>query len=729
MGFFTYYIRRVIGILLYIVAYSALWPGLTHPMISIQGNPAFWSNGKVGLAPTDEFMKSRTRSTVELIVDLFDSKFYFPFAVIFLFSIVSPILKLLVLLYGEIKGNIFRVKVDGYKESSMVDLRKALRIMSKYQTVDVFVAIISQQLINSDFIKCQLMDGFYYFLAYSGISILASQIIDAHPPNVSKGGLVSSDSMMSGLDKFLLFCSLSMFFFGIGWSLGFPILAVKFLFQSKIVIGESVASLSTFLLPSLSEVAGGESVFISWIVSTTVVIVPVVVVFLSVVVQCCLCGRRALGGLMRFLADWALLDVFAVSLLTSLFAFASFSVIRTSAPWGFYCVLMAAMSAHEIAGRPNAAADAAVRDKPTAAYHPVAMQEFNMEVDTKEQTVESDEEAEMGPFGPVSPTSRSRRHNSTRQKRGYSSLQEEVESLSPVSPTRRPVVFVQSGGILHILVTITRRLGLPFFILKALGWAIFFLVWFLNSGAASLDLTSLSETLRSNAPLVTAALHTSLPFGVGMCSSIVPSVNDTSSCINKPYLHYEKHTAYEILARWMSGFPAVAVTDMQISVPVEKKFLLSVSGKFDEIKLSLFIGQCLSSFFGPDSDQIPVCSKMFDSIHTWKNVNWSISVRADCSDKAPYVRNIMVDAVQVHNSMTVEEEIAFGLSIPLDDLSEHFRDGIKESIEPLLTKKEGWIPWGTRQFDLVSLLSHLVELNVESHGGSAQVSCPAPTTR
>ena len=707
MAVATYYIRRVLGIILYSLAYAALWPGLTHPMVSIQGNPAFWSNGKLGLAASDAFLVPRTRSTIELVVDLLDSGLYFPCIVIFVFSVVSPVIKLLVLLYGEIKGNIFRVHVEG--KNSIVDLRRILRTISKYQTVDVFVALITRELINSDFIKCEILDGFYYFFFYSFISILASQVIDAPNPHIPSTR-VYSVSKSSKLDKCLLFCSLTMFAVGMGWSLGFPILAVKFLFQSKIVIGETVASLTSFILPSMiMEMDFYSQIFVSsWIVLLTVVIIPTLVVFLSIVIQCC--GCRPLVALTEFLSAWSLIDVFAVALLTNLFAFASFSELRTIAPWGFYCVLMAAMSAHEVVAR--ATQEEEQRYEP---LEPIPMEEFNIGK-TEEEEASSEESLENGPFGPVSPRKR------TIRKKKYIQLAtiEDARSDGSVSPR----VPRSSSGVLHVLITITRRLGLPFFILKALGWGIFFMVWFLNSGAGSLDLPSLSATLKANTPLVTSALQTSLPFAIGDCAQLLPT---NGTCVDKgpQGLHYEKHTAYEILARWMSGFPSVNVSEMQISVPSERRFLLSVSGTFSEISLSLFIGQCLSSIFGDhDETHLPICSKLFDSVHKWSNVRWSLGVRAECFVNSPYVRNIVIDAVQVHSEMKVEEEIAFGLSIPLDDLGEHFRDGIKESIEPLLMRKNGWIPWGTKNFDLVALLSHLVELNIDSHGGT--LGCPTP---
>ena len=718
-----YILRRLSGLILYGLAYTALYPGLTYPVVTIQGNPTFWSNSRLGIGQGNQFLEPISRSTIDLVTDLFNSRYYFPCGIIFLFSIISPGIKLLVILYGEIVGNIFRVKFDD--TSKLVDLRKWLRYIAKYQCVDVFVTIITRQLLNSDFVLCRVESGFYYFSFYSLMSIIAAQVSDTVPvtrplsPRLRKS---APTHRITSMEAFLLFSSVSMFIVGLSWSIGFPILSVKFLFQSTIVIGETVASLSSFIDPSLAT-SSVESAFCFGLVISTCVVIPTLVVFLACIIQCCDASRssRVLYHLAKFtslLADWSLVDVFAVALLTSLFAFASFSVLRAAAPWGFYCVLMAAMSAFEILK--------AVHVPDADGYLHLPSEQEGMELGQISSASEEDGIDDISPT--LTPISVGRR-------RTYSPVDKEAvpaeTAVAERSPRRGPVVL--RSGFLHVILTITKRLGLPFFLLKALGWVIFFAVWWMNSGAGSLDIHSLSATLRSNIPFVTSALRSALPEGIGMCADLRNSTSSTlttggSTCIEKPYLHYERNKAYEVLARWLSGFPQMDIVDMYIAVPQQGKFSLNVRGKFAEIKLSLFIGQCLASIFGGARDDgvIPACSKVFDKVHAWSNVTWSIEVEAECSGSSPYVRNIVVDDVQLDREMKIEEEIAFGLKVPLDDLSEHFKQGIKDSIQPLLTKKDGWIPWGPKQYDLTSLLSKLVELNVESHGGTLQFSCPKP---
>ena len=729
-----YVLRRVFGLVLYGLAYTALWPGLTYPVVSIHGNPTFWSpNSKLsmGLGSYQDFMEPTSRSTLQLVEELYTSEYYFPCGMIVLFSIVSPIVKLFLILYGEFVGNIFKVKIEGTRHSKLVDLRKGLRVIAKYQCVDVFLSIITRQLLNSDFITCTLEDGFYYFAFYSFMSIVASQIIDANPPAENEPQPVTRrpvPNSMSTLDMFLLFCSVSMFLVGIAWSIGFPILTVKFLFQSKIVIGESVASLMSFMMDASSPTASLTDKVCSLLIITTVVVLPVIAVTLSVIIQCCDKNRSRLYGFAKFtsiLADWSLVDVFAVALMTSLFAFASFSVLRASAPWGFYCVLMAAMSAYEVIK----AIQTSMLDAPgsTGGYQqvspgvtvPTASELVPFPSKSSDDGIYSDDSGSVhhDDEAPADIELRTRRHRGS----DYSPIS--IEPDRPPSPSRQVVL---KSSFVTVLVTIIKRLGLPFFMLKAIGWGIFFIVWFMNSGGGSLDLSSLSSTLRSNIPVVTTAIKEAVPFGIGMCKDL--GVPKTAKCIEKPYLHYEKHTTYEVLARWMSGFQDVVVTDMYLSIPDDEKFSLVVRGEFSEIKLSLFVGQCLSSIFDSHSDNktIPVCSPVFDRVHAWRNVTWSIDVEADCNPSSPFVRNIHVDEIVLGNELKIEEEIAFGFSVPLDDMGEEFKQGIKESIEPLLTAKAAWIPWGPRMFDLPGLLSHLVDLNAD---GGRTFRCPEKEIR
>lgn len=732
----VYIFRRLAGLILYGLAYTALWPGLTLPVVTIQGNPTFWSNSKLGVGTGDQFLEPTSRSTVELVLDLLKARYYFPCGIIVLFSIISPAVKLLIILYGEIVGNIFRIKFDD--TSKLVDLRKGLRMIAKYQAVDVFVTIITRQLLNSDFVTCKFEPGFYYFSFYSVVSILAAQVSDTVPQLSSVPHHAvrrsSSDSKrpslpvtrMSKLEAFLLFCSVSMFIVGLAWSVGFPILSVKFLFQSKIVIGESTASLSSFLEGvSLESDLFDDRTISAIFVLVTCIIIPTLVVTLSTIIQCCDASRTSrflfgLAHLTSYMADWSLIDVFAVALLTNLFAFASFSVLRTSAPWGFYCVLMAAMSAYEVVK----AVRVSILDRSVGGYT-----QLDEEVDESADTgIEMGDAQEFGQRDSeeISPT--------RQRKKSLNQQQNQFDDDKP-QPSPSTTVTVKSG-FLYVIITIIKKLGLPFFMLKALGWAVFFIVWFMNSGSGSLDINSLSATLRSNLPFVRDALHESLPVGVGMCShlqetfpaiTVVPEKN----CVSRPYLHYERNRAYEVLARWVAGFKEVDIVDMFISIPSQGRLSLNVRGRFSEIQLSLFIGQCLKNFFSDQSDikEIPACSSVFDNIHKWSNVTWSIEVEADCKSTRPYVRDIVVDDVMLDTEMKIEEELGFGgfgITIPVDDLSDQFKKGIRDSIQPLLATKDKWIPWGPNSYDLTTLLSKLVELNVETHGGTLAFACPAP---
>jgi uncharacterized paraquat-inducible protein A len=698
----VYLIRRVVGLLLYIIAYSALWPGLTQPTVKFQSNPRFWSGQRLGLQNDGTPIETTTRTTLQIISELFLSGFYFSSLMIFLFSVVAPCVKLVIIVYSEIQE--YSLSMDENGTRCFVHVRKRLRSLAKYQCVDVFVTIISRQLLNSDILLCELEPGFYFFTCFALVSIIASQVRDASRGSFDSRFLTSRSrntsppsDRITKLDALLLFTSTAMFAIGILWALLFPILAVKFLFESKIVVGQQVSTLNTFFV-GLRADAPITDIFCSALVGSTCLYIPSAVVFLSIVVLCGGFCRRTpiyhkLSRLITFMNDWALLDVFATALLTSLFAFASFPVLRTHAPWGFYCILMAAMSAHEVSKNVGQSIVEGPAEYSRLTYENEVVEGF--ELDNMQDEKLSNQDYHVSPR-----TSRSDLFKSTRV----------------------------TGGFAYVVTSVVRRLGLPFFMLKALGWAVFFIIWFMNTSHGSLDIRTLNSTVRGNVRVVTKGLHDALPDAVGMC---VDYHNDHQGapCIDKGNLFYDRNVAYEVLARWMSGFREVEIVDMYVSVPVERKLLLTVRGVFKKIHLSLFIGQCLGNLFGDESGKgIPYCSKVFDEVHSWKDVTWGIQVEADCDRNSPYVRNIIINQVTLESEMKIEQSIGWGFSLPIEDLSEEFKQGIRQSIQPLLVNREPWIPWGPRNYDLTSLLSMLVELNADSLDGTIQFKCPSPAS-
>ena len=611
-----------IGVLCSVVAYACLYPGLYLPAVEIKGTHGSATDG------SRTVFVDVSRSTIDGVKELYERKFYFAAGVIFIFSIVMPSLKLLVILNSLCKPYI---KI---RENEYLDTRRLVRAVSKFQMVDLYIVGILTAFLNNTFIQAQLLPGFYCFLMYCVFSVLGIQFLDTNPH------YIEAHRSASALDRFFLVWNTLMFTAGFIWSLALPVLTVRYVFQSKIVFAESSLSLLG-VIKSIN--ASGNS--------------PVAALFLILV---CLApiirfwrGFQLLwrGGKIRAnFGDWAQLDVFALALTTSIFIFNSFdAILRATVPWGFYSTLMAGMSFWEISSKL-----APPFITPGYNYLPV---------------VSRDSESSDAEDGPNPPE---------RSHSGLSSF----------------------GVVLRVV----QGLGLPFFILKAAGWAIFFAVWYLNSSRSPLNLREINSTLTSNLPLVTVALADVVPNQVGGGK-----------------LYYEKGTATEVLARYLDGLKTVKVLNMEIESS-KGDLVMRVSGSFDKIQLSLFIGQCLTpdNFFREKQD-IPVCDQVFDSLHSWTDVKWSLQVNAACSSYKPFVRNLALAKVTVDTPMNITENI-LGMEVNVDDLGKRFKQGIQAALQPLMESKDQWIPWGEEKFDLMSLLSHVVSLN--TYAGEDRIQCP-----
>ncbi len=155
--------RNAIGIFLILISLLCLYPGLTHHILSIKINGTFPIVGEIKLY-------SSTRSIIGTIQDLFLNNNNLVAFLILLFSVIIPILKAIILLF------ILFFKQFKYRSQ----LHQGVSIISKWSMADVFVVAIFLSFLavqsNKD-IHAYLHDGFYYFLTYCMLSILASVVI------------------------------------------------------------------------------------------------------------------------------------------------------------------------------------------------------------------------------------------------------------------------------------------------------------------------------------------------------------------------------------------------------------------------------------------------------------------------------------------------------------------------------------------------------------------------
>ncbi len=156
--------RNIIAFVLIIISLICLYPGLMTPIISL----------KIGanLPLVGELVVHETvQSIIDTIKTLYENDNTLVAGLILLFSVIVPILKAVILLM------VLFVKKMGMRSK----LHKFVAIISKWSMADVFVVgVLLATLATSseDSIEAKLHSGFYYFVGYCLISILASQIME-----------------------------------------------------------------------------------------------------------------------------------------------------------------------------------------------------------------------------------------------------------------------------------------------------------------------------------------------------------------------------------------------------------------------------------------------------------------------------------------------------------------------------------------------------------------------
>ncbi|EER15521.1 hypothetical protein Pmar_PMAR001943 [Perkinsus marinus ATCC 50983] len=131
--------------------------GISLPIVTIKGD--FMGQGSIDI----------TKSTLESLENFFEEGFYLPGVLVLLCSVVVPIVKLLMMLVIFIIRHTFPEKAH--------QLMFVLRIIAKYQMLDIFVTVIMVAFLNQDVMRTTLQTGFYYYLAFCLLSIGATQVL------------------------------------------------------------------------------------------------------------------------------------------------------------------------------------------------------------------------------------------------------------------------------------------------------------------------------------------------------------------------------------------------------------------------------------------------------------------------------------------------------------------------------------------------------------------------
>ena len=202
--------RNAIGLLLLVVAYGLLWPGLTQPVLSITGTVDKAGAAAIGkdiivdnpqtpevIGNIAEYLLEsmdisgdveayhRTRSILEAIRELQDNGFPLVAFLVALFSIVIPVVKGLMLMLGHLPT----------PPALAAKLRGAADLVSRWSMADVFVVGVFVAFLAANAIReeegllsfeAELGTGFYCFLGYCLLSILSGQVLSSASPRSSQ---------------------------------------------------------------------------------------------------------------------------------------------------------------------------------------------------------------------------------------------------------------------------------------------------------------------------------------------------------------------------------------------------------------------------------------------------------------------------------------------------------------------------------------------------------------
>lgn len=155
--------RNLVAAALVIVSLIVVVPGLTRPLITI----------KATFFGQDLF--TDTRSILQSVESLHESGNDFVAGLILFFSILVPFVKAsLLVVVALMKPSLKRYKVFAF-----------VRAISKWAMADVFVVGVYIAYLSAkatDALDAVLHDGFYWFVAYCMISMIAIQVARVVPP-------------------------------------------------------------------------------------------------------------------------------------------------------------------------------------------------------------------------------------------------------------------------------------------------------------------------------------------------------------------------------------------------------------------------------------------------------------------------------------------------------------------------------------------------------------------
>jgi uncharacterized paraquat-inducible protein A len=160
-------VRNIVALSLIAGSFVLLVPGLFKPLITITASISI-------LGRTTELF-NETRSIVQTIRNLHESGDDFVAGLIFLFGIVVPVVKgMLLLVAMAVRSSVLRYRLYLFVRSI------SKWAMSDVFTVGVYVAFLAAKAMDN--LDARIEPGFYWFAAYCLVSLLALQVMKIDPP-------------------------------------------------------------------------------------------------------------------------------------------------------------------------------------------------------------------------------------------------------------------------------------------------------------------------------------------------------------------------------------------------------------------------------------------------------------------------------------------------------------------------------------------------------------------
>ncbi|MCP3979446.1 MAG: paraquat-inducible protein A [bacterium] len=165
--------RNTVALILILVSFAILVPGLMQPLITISASMEF-------LGVPQEIYKD-TRSILQTIENLHNSGNDFVAGLILLFSVLVPIFK----------GILLIVVLAMREPHRKYRIFTFVRNISKWSMADVFVVGVYVAFLASkatDALDAEMHSGFYFFTFYCIVSLIALQFMRVDDPDHSVAG-------------------------------------------------------------------------------------------------------------------------------------------------------------------------------------------------------------------------------------------------------------------------------------------------------------------------------------------------------------------------------------------------------------------------------------------------------------------------------------------------------------------------------------------------------------